>query len=61
MFTDSAAEFNAGFFPPIVVVSGYSGYVGYQQFYFAVLGLQEVPFGFLWFVGCGCLDCATEC
>jgi hypothetical protein len=30
---DSAAHSNAVFFPPIVVVSGYFGYVGYHQFF----------------------------
>jgi hypothetical protein len=30
---DSAAHSNAVFFPPIVVASGYFGYVGYHQVY----------------------------
>jgi hypothetical protein len=51
---DSAAHCNAGFFPPIVVASGYFGYMGYHQFYLGALGLQVVAFGFVWFVGCGC-------
>jgi hypothetical protein len=57
---DFAAHCNAGFFPPIVTVfaSGYFGYVAYHQFYFGVLGLHVVAFGFLWFVGCGCLECS---
>jgi hypothetical protein len=55
---DSAARCNAVFFPPIVVASGYFGYVGYHQFYLGVLGLHVVAFGFVWFVGCGCLECA---
>jgi hypothetical protein len=28
MLKDSAAHYNAGFFPPIEVASGYFGYVG---------------------------------
>jgi hypothetical protein len=42
-------------FRPIVVASGYFDYVGYHQLYLRVLGLQVVAFGFVWFVGCGCL------
>jgi hypothetical protein len=33
MVKDSAANCNAVFFPPIVVASGYFGYVGYHQFF----------------------------
>jgi hypothetical protein len=40
-----AAHCNAGFFPPIVVVSGYFGNVGCTWL---------VAFGFVWFAGCGC-------
>jgi hypothetical protein len=32
MDKDSAALCNAGYFPSIVVASGYFGYVGYHQF-----------------------------
>jgi hypothetical protein len=53
MFKDSAA---AIFFPPIVVASGYFGDVGYHQFYLDALGLHVVAFGFVWYVGCGCLE-----
>jgi hypothetical protein len=55
MVKDSAV---AVFFPPVVVVSGYNGYVGYHQFYLGVLGLRVVALGFVWFVGCGCLECS---
>jgi hypothetical protein len=41
---ESAALCNALFFPPIVVVYGYFGYVGYHQFYFGVLGLHVAAF-----------------
>jgi hypothetical protein len=41
---ESAAHINAVFFPPIMVASGYFGYVGYHQFYFGVLGLHVVAF-----------------
>jgi hypothetical protein len=44
MVWDSAGHCNTGFFPPIVVVSGYFGYVGYHQFYLS-LGSR----GYLWF------------
>jgi hypothetical protein len=40
MVEDSAAHCNEVFFPPIVVASGYSGYMGYHQFYLDVLGLD---------------------
>jgi hypothetical protein len=33
MVKDSAAHCNAVFLPPVVVASGYFGYVGYHQFY----------------------------
>jgi hypothetical protein len=39
MVKDSTALCNAVFFPPIVVASGYFGYVGYHQFYLGVCGL----------------------
>jgi hypothetical protein len=55
MVKDSAA---AVFFPPLVVASGYFGYVVYHQIYLGVLGLRVVAFGFVWFVGCGCLECS---
>jgi hypothetical protein len=58
MVKDSAAYCNAVFFPPIVVASGYSGYVGYHQFYLCVSELHVVAFGFVWFVGYGCLECS---
>jgi hypothetical protein len=58
MAKDSAAHCNAGFFPPVLVASGYFGYVGYHQFYFGVLGLHVVAFGFVWFLCCGCLECS---
>jgi hypothetical protein len=54
----SAVHCNAGFIPPVLVTSGYFGYVGYIQFYFGVLGLNVVAFGFVWFVGCGWLECS---
>jgi hypothetical protein len=41
-----------------VVASGYFGYMGYHQFYLGVLGLYVVAFGFVWFVGCGCVECS---
>jgi hypothetical protein len=42
MVKDSAAGCNTVFFPPIVVVSRYFGYVGYHQFYLDVLMLLVV-------------------
>jgi hypothetical protein len=42
---DSAAHCSAVFFPPIVVASGYFGYVGYHQFYLGSLRLHGVAFG----------------
>jgi hypothetical protein len=53
---DSAVHYNAVFFPPIIVASGYFGYVGYHQFYLGVLELHEVACGFVWFSGCDCLE-----
>jgi hypothetical protein len=47
MVKDSAAYCNAGSFPPIVVASGYFGYVGYHRSYLGVLGLHFVAFGFV--------------
>jgi hypothetical protein len=44
---DSAATCNAVFFPPIVVVSSYFGYVGYHQFYSGVSGLHVADSGFV--------------
>jgi hypothetical protein len=44
MVKDSAAYCNEVFFPPIVVASGYFGYVGYHQFYTGVLGLHVIAF-----------------
>jgi hypothetical protein len=44
MVKDSAAHCNAVLFPSILVASGYSGYVGYHQFYLGVLGLHVVAF-----------------
>jgi hypothetical protein len=41
---DSAAHCNAAFIPPIVVISGYFGYVAYHQFYLGVLELHVVAF-----------------
>jgi hypothetical protein len=58
MVKDSAAHCNAVFLPPIVFASVYFGNVGYHQFYLGVLGLHVVAFGFVWFVGCGCLGCS---
>jgi hypothetical protein len=49
IFKDSAAHCNAVFFLPIVVASGYFGYVGYHQFYLS-LGCV-VAFGI---VECSC-------
>jgi hypothetical protein len=43
-----AAHCNAASFSPIVVASGYFGYVGYHQFYLGVLELYLVAFGFVW-------------
>jgi hypothetical protein len=53
---DSVAYCKAVLFPPIVIASGYFGYVGYHQFYLG--GLNLVAFGFVWFVGCGCFECS---
>jgi hypothetical protein len=36
MVKDSAAHCNVVFFPPVVVASGYFGYVGYHQFYLSL-------------------------
>jgi hypothetical protein len=58
MVKDSAAQCNMTIFPPIVVASGYFGYVGYHQFCLGVLGLHVFAFGFVWFAGCGCLECS---
>jgi hypothetical protein len=44
MMKESAANCDAVFFPPIVVASGYFGYVGYHHFYLGVLGLHVVLF-----------------
>jgi hypothetical protein len=55
---DSATHRNAGFFPPILVASGYFRYVIYHQFHLVGLGLLVVACGFVWFVGCGCLECS---
>jgi hypothetical protein len=46
MVKDSATHCNAVFFPPIVDASGYLG----------VRILHMVAFGFVWFVGYGCLE-----
>jgi hypothetical protein len=43
----STPHCNVVIFPPIIVVSSYFGYVGYYQFYLAVLGLHVVSFGFV--------------
>jgi hypothetical protein len=56
MVKDSAAHYNVVFVPPIVVASDYVGYVGYHQFYLGVPGIHMVAFGFVCFVGCGCLE-----
>jgi hypothetical protein len=58
MIKDIAAHCNAVFFPPILVASGYFGYVSYHQVYLGVRGLHIVAFGFVWFVGYGCLHCS---
>jgi hypothetical protein len=58
MIKDSAAHCNAVFFPSVVVASGYFGYVGFHQFYLGVLVLHMVAFCFIWFVGCGCIECS---
>jgi hypothetical protein len=50
MVKDCAAYYNAVFFPPIVVASGYFSYMGYHQFYLSVLGFHMIAFGFVWFV-----------
>jgi hypothetical protein len=55
---DSAAHCNAVFFPLIVVASGYFGYVAYRQLYLGVLRLHVVASGFVWFAGCGSLECS---
>jgi hypothetical protein len=44
MVKKSDVHCNAVFFPPIVVASGYFGYVGYHQFYLDVLGLHVADF-----------------
>jgi hypothetical protein len=41
---DTAAHCNAGYFPPIVVASGYFGYVVYHQFFLGVLGRHVAAF-----------------
>jgi hypothetical protein len=48
MVKNSTAHCNAVFFPPIVVASGYFGYMDYHQFYFDALELHRVAFGFVW-------------
>jgi hypothetical protein len=58
MVKDSTAHCNAIFFPPIVIASGYIGYVDYHPFYLGVLGLHVVAFLFVWFVGSGYLECS---
>jgi hypothetical protein len=58
MVKESAAHCNVVFFLLILVASGYFGYVAYHQFYLGVLGLHMVAFGFVWFAGCGCLECS---
>jgi hypothetical protein len=55
---DFAAHCDTVTFLSIVVASGYFGYVGYHQFYLGVLGLHVVAFGFMLFVGCGCVECS---
>jgi hypothetical protein len=45
---DSAAHCNTVFFLPTVVASGY----------FWLCGLHMIAFDFVWFVGCGCLQCS---
>jgi hypothetical protein len=55
---DSAAYYNAVFFPSIVVASGCFGYVRYHQFYLGALGLHVVASGFVRFVRCGCFECS---
>jgi hypothetical protein len=32
--------------------------VASHQFYLSVLLLHAVTFGFVWFAGCGCLECS---
>jgi hypothetical protein len=56
MVKDSSACCKSVIFPPIVVSSGYFGFVCYHQFYLGVLGLQVVAFGSVQFLGCGCLE-----
>jgi hypothetical protein len=56
MAKNNIACCNTMFFSPTVVVSGYFGYVGYHQFHLGVLRLHVVAFGFVWFVGCGCVE-----
>jgi hypothetical protein len=58
MVKDSAAHCDTVTFPPIVAASGYFGDMGYHQFYLGILGLHVVAFGFVWCVGCGCLECS---
>jgi hypothetical protein len=46
---DFAAHCNAVCFPSIVIASGY---------FFWLCGLHMVAFAFVWFAGCGCLECS---
>jgi hypothetical protein len=58
MVKDSAAHCNVVSFLPIVVASGYFGYVSCHQFCLDVLGLHVVAFGFVCFAGYGGLECS---
>jgi hypothetical protein len=55
---ESAAHCNAVFYLSTVVSPSYFAYLGYHQYYLGVLGLHMVAFHFVWFVGCGCLECS---
>jgi hypothetical protein len=43
---------------PVLVASGYFGYVGYHQLYLGVFWLQVIAFVFVLFLRCGCLECS---
>jgi hypothetical protein len=57
---DSAANCDTVTFPPIIIASGYFGYVGYHQCYLGVLGFHVDAFGYtsIWYAGYGCPECS---
>jgi hypothetical protein len=54
---DSGGHCNAAFVRPIVAASGCLVMLVTTSS-LGVLGLHVVVFGFIWFVGCGCLHCS---